>query len=182
MTILSHNELLELIDQGVICAHKEQVNGSSIDITLGSSLLIESSAPRKFIVDVANKESITTHAINIKDTGHYLLQPGEFILATSVEVFNLPADISAEYKLKSTMARNGLEHLNAGWCDPGWTESRLTLELKNMTRYHHIKLTPGMKIGQMVFFRHSPVPDKASYAITGQYNNQTGATPAQELK
>lgn len=35
----------------------------------------------------------------------FLLMPGEFILAQSVEVFNLPDDLSAEYKLKSSMAR-----------------------------------------------------------------------------
>jgi dCTP deaminase len=71
------------------------------------------------------------------------------------------------------MARIGLEHLNAGWCDAGWNNSVLTLELKNMTQYHTIMLQKGDKIGQMVFFEHEPVPHERSYAVRGRYNNDS---------
>lgn len=169
MSLLSHTELVELVNQGVITADYERINGSSIDITLDSVIRAE-----VFFgggnVDLAKKENIETLEILIED--HYVLMPGEFILASSREIFNLPNDISCEYKLKSSMARNGLEHLNAGWCDAGWTNSKLTLELKNMTELHNLILRPGMAIGQMVFFRHEPVPSDKSYAVTGQYNHQ----------
>jgi deoxycytidine triphosphate deaminase len=69
------------------------------------------------------------------------------------------------------MARIGLEHMNAGWCDAGWQGSVLTLEFKNMTRFHSIRIRPGDAIGQMVFFRHAPVSYEASYAARGRYNN-----------
>ena len=82
----------------------------------------------------------------------------------------MPMDISAEYKLKSSMARIGLEHLNAGWCDAGWHGSVLTLELVNVTRHHSIIIRPGDPIGQMVFFRHAPVPPERPYATRGRYN------------
>jgi deoxycytidine triphosphate deaminase len=97
--------------------------------------------------------------------------PGAFILAHSREVFNLPSDISAEYKLKSSMARIGLNHLNAGWCDSFWSGSVLTLELHNTTQNHAIQLRMGDPIGQMVFFRHAPVPEESSYKVRGRYNN-----------
>lgn len=106
----------------------------------------------------------------------YVLRPGDFILAQSAQVFNLPDHISAEYKLKSSMARIGLEHMNAGWCDAGWHGSVLTLEFKNMTHYHDIVLSLGDPIGQVIFFRHTPVSSEASYRNRGRYNNDRQTT------
>jgi len=186
--LLSYVELVELVEQGVISAPLENINASSIDLTLDYRILVEREEKR--FVDLSNKENIVTgeyHMDEIEegdDPEHimcYHLHPGEFVLASSREVFNLPNNISAEYKLKSSMARNGLEHLNAGWCDAGWHGSKLTLELKNMTQDHTLILRPGMKIGQVVFFKHTPVPDHASYAARGRYNNQSGATAAKGI-
>ena len=76
------------------------------------------------------------------------------------------------------MARIGLEHLNAGWCDAGWTGSVLTLEFRNLTTFHEIELIYGDKIGQMVFFKHDPVEMDNSYAVKGRYNGlATVSTP-----
>lgn len=88
-------------------------------------------------------------------------------------MFNLPNHISAEYKLKSSLARSGIDHANAGWADAGWNGSVLTLEFKNVTRYHTIRLHAGDRIGQMVFFRHVEVPEWASYSKRGRYNGDT---------
>ena len=112
----------------------------------------------------------------------YVLEPSEFILASSRETFNLPGHIACEYKLKSSLARCGLQHMLAGWCDPGWNGSKLTLELKNVTRYHYLVLREGMKIGQMVFFECAPVPVEHDYAAKGQYNGQTTVTGSKGLK
>lgn len=170
MSLLSHTELVELVNQDVITADYSRINGSSIDITLDNVIRIERYDYSVKNIDLFAKENIETEEVEILN--YFLLEPGEFILASSREIFNLPNDISCEYKLKSSMARNGLEHLNAGWCDAGWTNSKLTLELKNMTTSHNLILRPGMAIGQMVFFRHEPVPSDKSYAVTGQYNHQ----------
>jgi dCTP deaminase len=186
--LLSYVELVELVEQGVINAPLENINASSIDLTLDDVLLVE--REERVLVDLANKESITVGEYNMMEVDEdedpsllhsYYLHPGEFVLASSREVFNLPNNVSAEYKLKSSMARNGLEHLNAGWCDAGWHGSKLTLELKNMTQDHTLILRPGMKIGQVVFFKHTPVPDHASYAARGRYNNQSGVTAAKGI-
>ena len=199
MSLLSYTELCELIDRGVISkANRFQqantpytpynpyanVNGTSIDLTLDDIIRVEDSSERhNQSIDISKKESIFTREVNVyKIQCGYALAPGEFILASSWEIFNLPNDISAEYKLKSTMARNGLEHLNAGWCDPSWSNSRLTLELINITRHHHLVIRPGMKIGQVVFFKSEPVPDHASYANKGQYNNQSMVTASKGLR
>ena len=174
MSLLSYFDLVGLIEQGVVTASLDNVNASSIDITLGGTIMVEKRG-RNNIVDLANRESVGMELLELDDRG-YLINPDEFILASSCETFNLPDNISAEYKLKSSMARNGLEHLNAGWADAGWSNSKLTLELKNMTQTHRLRIRPGMKIGQMVFFKHAPVPDHASYAVKGRYNNQASVT------
>ena len=176
MTLLSYTELVKLVDDGVIDAKYENINGSSIDITLDDIVMIEdTNFDFNKVIDLAVKDNINLVEHNIGvvgGSGVCDLEPDEFILASSREIFNLPNNISAEYKLKSSMARNGLEHLNAGWCDAGWNGSKLTLELKNMTQYHTLRLRPKMKIGQVVFFKHEPVPEDASYATKGQYNGQ----------
>jgi dCTP deaminase len=97
--------------------------------------------------------------------------PGEFILAHTMETFNLPDNICAEFKLKSSGARTGLENALATWCDCGWNGSTLTLELKNLLRYNSLRLTPGMYIGQMIFYKVTEVPKDRSYATIGRYNN-----------
>ena len=107
--------------------------------------------------------------------GHFDLQPGQFVLAHTFEQFNLPTDICAEFKLKSSGARIGLNNMLATWCDNGWHGSVLTLELHNVTRHHTIRLRPGDKIGQMIFYRTTPVPDDRSYAARGRYNKDSSA-------
>ena len=98
------------------------------------------------------------------------LQPGDFVLAETLEMFHLPEDVAALFVLKSSMARAGLEHSQAGFADPHWHGSVLTLELKNITAHHTLLLKPGMRIGQMVFFRVAPVPESKGYGVKGAYN------------
>jgi deoxycytidine triphosphate deaminase len=148
-------------------------NVARIERSIGST--------REKTIDLANKENISTIEVQIGDDG-IELEPGETMLASSNEIFDLPDWLAAEYKLKSSMARNFLEHLNAGWCDPGWQGSRLTLELKNMNMYHTLILRPGMKIGQIVFFACEPVPKDKSYSVTGRYNNQAKVTEAKGVE
>ncbi len=181
MSLLSYLELVDLVNEGVITADLSRVNGSSIDVKLDSIIRVERCSLKKRVVDLAAKDNISTKEVDISQNG-WVMHPGDFILASSREVFNLPADISCEYKLKSSMARNGLEHLNAGWCDAHWHGSKLTLELKNMTRGHSLLLREGMAIGQIVFYRHAPVPIEAGYAVKGQYNNQLKVTESKGIQ
>lgn len=173
--LLSHDELLELIksDPPVITNVKpEMVNTSSIDLTLGHIVLVETpkkdkSQPHR--VTLKSRKPIPMRRLDITDS-QFMLTPGQFILAMTEQVFNVPNYLSAEYKLKSSMARIGLNHLNAGWVDAGFTGSVLTLELKNMTQNTTIILQPGDFIGQIVFFNHSEINEKDSYTKRGRYN------------
>lgn len=202
MSLLTYKQLLDLVSEGVIeGVPLDHINAASIDLTLGPVLHVEKRELSYRSVDLVKKEVPETTEISLLN-GPYDLMPGEFVLAQTQEVFNLPAGavpriasglrqqnhlesvpaIAAEFKLKSSLARAGLNHLLAGWCDPGWNGSVLTLELHNCNRYNMLRLTAGMKIGQIVLWAGQPVPTEASYATRGQYNGDLTATPSKGIR
>jgi deoxycytidine triphosphate deaminase len=228
--LLSYDELLsDVVGAGVLTGLPDlsYVNGSSIDITLGATLLVE--APPRVIcprcgqppfsdsaargiprdreglgqyvrcanpecgyggplhtfikpVDFSQKEPLAMNERQCDLPEGFTLHPGEVCLAHSEQVFNLPYNMTAEYRLKSSMGRVFLEHLHAGWCDPGWHGSVLTLEFKNVSQYHSLVLRAGMKCGQVCFYRHTEVPEDKSYAVRGRYNQDTTATASKGMR
>lgn len=181
MSLLSSVELCKLIETGVIensCF--ENVNAASIDLVLGTTIMVEK--VRHDTINMLDKSGMNLEKFEMAKDSGYVLEPGESILAHTVEIFHLPNDISAEYKLKSTMARNFIDHFNAGWADAGWHGSVLTLELTNHNRWHSVRIQPGMKCGQMCFFRHEAVPYRHSYASRGQYNGDKTVAAGKGLK
>ncbi|HGS7906836.1 TPA: hypothetical protein ACMFP1_002954 [Pseudomonas aeruginosa] len=182
MTILSYTRLCEVVDRGYLSGleDRSQINAASIDVRLGCTFLVEDAPfdedyftePPLLNVDLAARESVCFR----EHKGRIRLEPMEFVLAHTVEQFNLPDWLSCEFSLKSSIARNGLEHLNACWVDAGFSNSVLTLELKNMTRHHALVLRPGMLIGQLKFFEHEPVPEEQSYRNRGRYNGDASVS------
>ena len=166
--IIPDHEIARLCKQAamVLPYNPDLQNPASLDVLLGDRLMIEvEDRPELQILGISHHTQADP----------YWLAPGEFCLAETQEIFNLPDHIAAVFVLKSSRAREGLEHLLAGYCDPGWHGSRLTLELHNSRRFHNIALWPGMKIGQMVFHLISGKPER-SYRQTGRYNGDLGVT------
>ena len=181
--LISYNELCEFAERGVIApVDPKDINGTSIDVYLGPTIMAEKppapGAPLK-VVSLRDKDNLDWYEVDISKD-YYDLYPGEFILAHTVEVFDLPSDISGEYKLNSSGARIGLDNALATWADPRWHGSTLTLELKNNTRHHIIRLHYGCRIGQMIFHRSEPVPENKSYAVRGRYNKDASVQPVKE--
>lgn len=180
MSLVTYHELVGLVEQGVLTnVRPELINGSSIDVELGPWVWVEQ--PRGGVVDLANKQVPAMSKHSLVDHP-YALAPGEFVLAQTRQVFNMPDDLSAEFRLKSSTARAGLEQSLAVWCDPCWHGSVLTLELRNNLQHHRLLLKSGMKIGQVIFHRGTPVPHDQSYAARGQYNNDTEAQPSKGVR
>jgi len=180
--LLSYTDLCLLQDHDIIRnSHRDHVNGASIDVTLGSIVMCECPVEEGVVVNLAQKGTPKMVSKNISSTG-IVLAPGEFILAQTEQIFNLPPNVAAEFKLKSSAARAGLQHAVAGWADPGWNGSVLTLELTNTLRHHYLRLDAGMKIGQMIFYRVTPVPAEHSYAVRGQYNGDVNVTASKGLR
>ena len=125
--LISYNELCEFAERGVITpVDPKDINGTSIDVHLGPKVLVERHYPERAYptVSLRDKENVSWIEADITE-GFYDLLPGEFILAHTVEVFDLPADISAEFKLNSSGARIGLDNALATWCFTGETEIAL---------------------------------------------------------
>lgn len=179
MSLLTYNELVTLVDQGVITNVKpEQINAASIDVTLADGYLLEGCPKDSNPILLGDKDTPSMR----KASGWLTLAPGEFALAATEQIFNLPNDIAAIYVLKSSMARAGLNHLNAGYCDPGWHGSALTMEFHNTLRHHSLVMRPGDKCGQIVLFRGEVVPDLASYAVRGQYCGDKGVQASRGVR
>jgi dCTP deaminase len=172
MTILCDYEIKALCTDGMVQNYDEAlINPASLDLRLGNTIMIESAES----LDM-RELSIARHTVE----NPYLLRPGQFILAQTIEVFNMPENIAGLFFLKSSRAREGYENLHAGYADPGWHGSVLTLELKNSRQLLPLPLYPGTKIGQMVFFRMSN-PPVVSYAVTGSYNQDLSTTGSKQL-
>lgn len=172
MTILCDYEIKALCTDGMVQNYDEAlVNPASLDLRLGDTIMIESAENLNM-----RKLSIARHTVE----NPYLLRPGQFILAQTIEVFNMPENIAGLFFLKSSRAREGYENLHAGYADPGWHGSVLTLELKNSRQLLPLPLYPGLKIGQMCFFRMSN-PPVISYAKVGHYNQDLSTTGSKQL-
>ena len=103
-------------------------------------------------IDVKQEQPDLTELVETKPDEAFILHPGEFVLGSTLERVALPNDLVARLEGKSSLGRLGLLiHSTAGYVDPGW-DGYLTLELSNVANLP-ITLYPGMKIGQISFFR-----------------------------
>lgn len=126
------------------------INPSSIDVRLGKYVTKTDIAPGYFSIDPQNKNTFIDYTYTIDSS--YILNPNEFILGCLEEFIKIPNGLCAQVKGKSSLGRLGLDNSSvAGWIDNGFP-GVITIELKNISK-HPIKLTPGMKIGQIVFFK-----------------------------
>ena len=167
MAILCDYMLATRCETGMVTPFDpELLNPASLDVRLGDTLLIESAASPELVPYPFAKHS---------QDNPYWMRPGQFVLAQTLEVFNIPNDIAAQFVLKSSRAREGIEHLLAGFADPGFHGSVMTLELHNSRQLHPVAIWPGMKIGQMLFYVMADVPLQ-SYAVKGHYNGDLTVT------
>lgn len=130
-------------------------------------------------IDPAKEQTDLTRLVETTGDEAFVLHPGEFVLASTFEVVTLPDDVAARLEGKSSLGRLGLlTHSTAGFIDPGFS-GHVTLELSNVATLP-IMLWPGMKIGQLCFFRlSSPAEHPYGSAKHGsRYQGQRGPTPS----
>ena len=154
------------------------VQPSSIDVRLDRFFRVFENH-RYPHIDPAEEQPDLTRLVETENDRPFILHPGEFVLASTYELFALPDDLAARLEGKSSLGRLGLlTHSTAGWIDPGFT-GHVTLELSNVATLP-IKLWPGMKIGQMCLFRTSS-PAEYPYGSDrcgSRYQGQRGPTPS----
>jgi dCTP deaminase len=151
---------------------------SSFDLHLDRSFRVFRNN-RYAYIDPRTPQPDLTELLTVGDDEPFILHPGEFVLGSTYEVVSLPDDVAARLEGKSSLGRLGLlTHSTAGFIDPGFS-GHVTLELSNVATLP-IKLWPGMKIGQLCFFRLSS-PSEHPYGSEkygSRYQGQRGPTPS----
>ena len=143
----------------------EQIQPASVDIRLGNTFSVVDDTPSGII----KLDSEIKYKTITADT--YLILPGQFVLATTMEYFELPDNLTAFVEGRSSLGRMGLFIQNAGWVDPGF-KGEITLELYNANRCA-IELKAGRRVGQLVF---AEMDAPAVNPYRGKYQGQRGAT------
>ena len=134
--MLCDRSINELAKEGLIEPFEEpNLQPSSYDLTLGDSIIC---------LDISEDR------ITIPYGKWLVLEPNDFILATTIEKVRIPNDMVARVEGKSSLGRIGLlTHITAGFIDAGF-EGNITLELKNIGP-KDIALKKGSTIAQICF-------------------------------
>lgn len=156
----------------------EMIQPSSVDVRLDKFFRVFDNHLHAHI-DPAEDQPDLTREVEVSGEDPFILHPGEFVLGSTYERVGLPDDVAARLEGKSSLGRLGLlTHSTAGFIDPGFS-GHVTLELANVANLP-IKLWPGMKIGQLCFFRLSSAAEHpyGSQRYGSRYQGQRGPTPS----
>ena len=180
--VLSDRSIREALDSRHIVVDplgEGCIQPASVDIRIDRHIRVFLNPDEYSVVDVRTNLDGITRPDEIPDPAPYVLEPGEFILANTIENVELPDDVVARLEGKSSLGRLGLMvHATAGYIDPGF-KGQLTLEISNVARAR-ISIFYGMKIGQISFLRLS-TPAENPYGSGGlgsKYQGQLGPTPS----
>ena len=156
----------------------EMVQPSSVDVRLDRFFRVFENH-RYSEIDPSTEQPDLTREVEVGADEHFILHPGEFVLASTYEVITLPHDIAGRLEGKSSLGRlDLLTHSTAGFIDPGFS-GHITLELSNVANLP-VKLFPGMKIGQLCLFKLSSNAEHpyGSAVYGSRYQGQRGPTPS----
>jgi dCTP deaminase len=160
----------------------DMVQPSSVDVRLDRYFRLFDNHKYPFIDPAADQPDLT-QLIETSPDEAFILHPGEFVLGATFEQVSLPDDVAARLEGKSSLGRLGLlTHSTAGFIDPGFS-GHVTLELSNVATLP-IKLWPGMKIGQLCFFRLSSPAENpyGSGPYGNRYQGQRGPTASRSFQ
>lgn len=147
--------------------NRDQLGSCSVDLRLGHEFAVfkHGSVP---YVDVRRIDSQDFMAkVRVRQSKPFIMQPKEFVLATTVEHVALAHNILARLEGRSSLGRLGIiVHATAGVVDPGWY-GRIVLELANHG-VMPVALYPGMRICSLTFERVSSVVDVPYGKKSGQ--------------
>jgi dCTP deaminase len=179
--VLSDRTIRRLIDEGQIRIDPYDASllqPSSIDVRVDRFFRVFHNARYPYI-DVKEPQDDLTELVEMDGDSPFILHPGEFVLASTLERIRLPDDLVARLEGKSSLGRLGLLiHSTAGFIDPGW-DGHVTLELSNVANLP-ITIYYGMTIGQLSFVQLSEPAEQpyGSGELGSKYQGQKGPTPS----
>jgi dCTP deaminase len=115
-----------------------------------------------------------TKEIIVKDGEKFIIQPRDFVLATTVEHIEVPNDLTGRLEGRSSIGRLGIViHSTAANVECGF-KGRITLELANMGKIP-VALYPGMRICSISFEELTSAADIPYYKKkSAKYVGQKG--------
>jgi dCTP deaminase len=177
--LLSDRDIRAEIASGRVAVEpfaEAMVQPSSVDVRLDRFFRVFENH-KYSVIDPSIEQSELTREVVVEPNEHFILHPGEFVLASTYEIITLPDDIAGRLEGKSSLGRLGLlTHSTAGFIDPGFS-GHITLELSNVANLP-VKLFPGMKIGQLCLIKlSSPAEHPYGSAVyASRYQGQRGPT------
>lgn len=182
--IFSDRDIKRLLSEGAIRIDPPpqldvQLGSCSLDLRLSNQFSLFEYNKYPFI-DIRDPEQAkhTTREIIVEDDTAFVLHPGSFVLAVTIERLELPDDIVGRLEGRSSLGRLGIiVHATASVIDPGW-RGRVVLELANHGLMP-VALYPGIRVCSITFEQVStPVENPYWRKAQAKYANQEGLIPS----
>jgi len=162
---------------------KTQLGSCSIDLRLGRTFRVFEHSKYPYIDStVKDYSNEITRLVRVKNGEPLIMQPGDFILASTLERVTIASDLVGRLEGRSSLGRLGIVvHSTASVFDPGW-DGQAVLELGNLGRMA-VALYPGMRICAMTFeLLSSPAQVPYSKKKHAKYAMQKGPAESRIYK
>ncbi|MBY0404395.1 MAG: dCTP deaminase [Cyanobacteria bacterium] len=166
---------------------EEQFGPTSLDLRLGTDFQVLQRSNLTHLDLIKDPEDLqkdlqrSMKCVKVKPTEPFILHPGEFALASTLEFVKIPLDLAARLEGRSTWGRLGLQiHATAGFVDPGFIGA-LTFELSNVSMVP-LPLYPGVRIAQICFFEGEKTHLPYSQKKFSKYSGKTSTTSSASFK
>lgn len=146
---------------------EEDIRPVGIRLHLDAKVLV----PEPGVVDPANPTELAHRTVDLGAEA-FLLKPGDFILASTIEKIKTASDLLGFLDGRSTIARLGMTvHVSSFVVDGNHDNARtITLEIKNLG-VHSIRLRKGDAVAQICF---AQLTEPIQQQSQSQYHGQDG--------
>ncbi|HKL28538.1 MAG TPA: dCTP deaminase [Natrialbaceae archaeon] len=178
--ILSDADILRRLEAGDLVIEPLadvdlQVQPASVDLRLGGEFLeFEHTNIPCIHPDSEREVEEYVSETTVDEDQEFILHPGDFVLGTTMERVEVPADLIAHVQGRSSIGRLAVVvHATAGIVDPGY-RGQITLELSNLGTAP-VALKPGTRISQLIFTELTRPAERPYGAERGsKYQDQDG--------
>lgn len=162
--ILPYQDIITWAESGGITPFNPAfVNPASIDLRWSGRFQVASSDT----LSAPDGWSKEIHACRL------VIKRGDLYLLDTLETIKMSLRYAGILALKSSLGRDGFEHLHAGFFDPGF-EGTATLEVENR-HPRSLVIEQGQPVVQLFLMQMASIPD-VGYGDVGRYQGQSGPT------
>ncbi|MFH1325324.1 MAG: hypothetical protein ABIH49_00955 [archaeon] len=146
LNLVRENNLVENLSQREL----ENPEGTGFDLRVGEIFTINDG--EAFLGETERFTPETTSIAKYGSSQGIILQPGDFVLVKTIEKVNLPSDVGAIFRPRSTLYRSGVS-LDTAAASPGYS-GQLVFGMCNLGK-NNLKLEMGARIVHILFFKTS---------------------------